>query len=156
VVLRVRKRKHAHGIYVGPALPHYNRELSNLWAEIRADGSHIVSIKQARSFEAALGHALKYPSKFFEAAPARLAELEVAFNRVRRVHALARFYNADIQREPGEDESCAGHCPICGELLLDSQGWHFIEDLKREGRRDADAARIEVGRAEVLTGAGPP
>jgi hypothetical protein len=147
---------HAHGIYVGPALPHYNRELSNLWAEIRADGSHIVSIKQARSFEAALGHALKYPSKFFEAAPARLAELEVAFNRVRPVHALARFYNPDIQREPGEDESCAGHCPICGELLLDSQGWHFIEDLKREGRRDADAVRMEVGRAKVLSGAGPP
>jgi len=147
---------HAHGIYVGPALPQHNRELSNLWAEIRADGSRIVSIKQARSFEAALGHALKYPSKFFEAAPARLAELEVAFNRVRRVHALARFHNPDIQREPGEDESCAGHCPICGELLLDSQGWHFIEDLKREGRRDADVVRIEVGRAKVLTGAGPP
>jgi len=147
---------HAHGIYVGPALPQHNRELSKLWAEIRADGSHIVSIKQARSFEAALGHALKYPSKFFEAAPARLAELEVAFDRVRRVHALARFYNPDIQREPGEDESGAGHCPICGELLLDSQGWHFIEDLKREGRRDADVVRIEVGRAKALTGAGPP
>jgi hypothetical protein len=148
---------HAHGIYVGPALPQRKRELSNLWSEIRADGSYIVSIKGARSFEAALGHALKYPSKFFEAPPARLAELELAFDRVRRVHALARFYNPDIEREPGEEgPTDAGHCPICGDLLLDAQGWHFVDDLNSEGRRDADVVRHETGRARALTGAGPP
>jgi len=131
--------------------------LSDLWAEIRGDGSCIVSIKPAKNFEAALGHALKYPSKFFEADPARLVELEVAFDRVRRVHALAAFYNPKIEREPGEEGPCdAGRCPICGDVLMCSQGWHFIEDLRREGRRDADAVRIEVGRAKVLTGAGPP
>jgi hypothetical protein len=148
---------HAHGIYVGPVLPQRRRELSNLWSEIRADGSYIVSIKRARSFEAALGHALKYPSKFFDAPPARLAELEVAFDHVRRVHALARFYNPDIEREPGEEgPNDAGHCPICGDLLLDVQGWHFLDELQREGRRDADEVRIETGRTRVLTGVGPP
>jgi hypothetical protein len=148
---------HAHGVYVGPALPQRGRELSNLWAEIRADGSRIVSIKPAKSFEAALGHALKYPSKFFDASPARLAELEVAFDRVRRVHTLARFYNPDIEREPGEDATAdPGHCPICGDVLLDAQGWHFVDDLRREGRRDSDAVRAEVARAKILGGKGPP
>jgi hypothetical protein len=148
---------HAHGIYVGPALPQRARELSNLWAEIRGDGSRIVSIKRAKSFEAALGHALKYPSKFFDALPARLAELEVAFDRVRRVHALARFYNPDIERESGDEGPCdAGHCPICGDLLLDAQGWHFVDDLRREGRRDSDAVRAEVARARILAGKGSP
>lgn len=148
---------HAHGIYVGPLLPQRKRQLSNLWSKIRADGSYIVSIKAAGSFEAALGHALKYPSKFFEAPPARLAELEVAFDHVRRVHALARFYNPKIERQPGEEGPIdAGHCPICGDILLEAPGWHFVDELEREGRRDADLARIEAGRKKILTGAGPP
>lgn len=148
---------HAHGIYVGPLLPQRKRQLSKLWAEIRKDGSYIVSIKFAHSFEAALGHALKYPSKFFDASPARLAELEVAFQRVRRVHALAAFFNPRIVREPGEEGPCqAGRCPICGDLLLDAPGWHFLDNFQSEGRRDADAVRVEVGRAKVLSGAGPP
>jgi hypothetical protein len=145
---------HAHGVYAGPVLP--QRELSRLWSEIRADGSFIVSIKRARSFEAALGHALKYPAKFFNAAPARLVELEVAFDRVRRVHALAAFYNPKIEREPGEEGPAeAGHCPICGDLLLDAPGYHFISDLQREGRRDADAVRVGVARAKTFAESPP-
>ena len=150
---------HAHGIYVGPALPErrHERELSALWAEIRHDGSRILRIQRARSFEAGLGHALKYPSKYFEAAPARLVDLEVAFDRVRRVHALAAFYNPKIEREPGEEGPCeVGHCPICGDLLLDAKGWHFLDELQREGRRDVDAVRIEVGRAKALAAESPP
>ncbi len=151
---------HAHGVYVGPALPQRKRDrrkLEALWRGIRDDGSWILKIQRARSFEAALGHALKYPSKFFDADPARLVELEVAFDRVRRVHALAGFYNPKIEREPGEEGPCdAGHCPICGDLLLDARGYHFVDDLQREGRRAVDVVRIEVGRAKVLTGAGPP
>ena len=147
---------HAHGIYVGPALPQRRRELSKLWAEIRGDGSRIVSIKRAKSFEAALGHALKYPSKFFNASPARLVELEVAFDRVRRVHTLARFYNPKIEREPGEDGNTdAGHCPICGDLLLDAPGYHFVADLQREGRRNADVVRVEANRARALAESPP-
>lgn len=147
---------HAHGVYAGPELPQRGRELSALWAEVRGDGSSIVSIKRAKNFEAALGHALKYPSKFFDADPARLVELEVAFDRVRRVHALAAFYNPKIEREPGEDENGAGRCPICGDVLLDAPGYHFIDELQREGRRDVDTVRIEAGRAKVLSGAAPP
>lgn len=148
---------HAHGLYAGPALPQRKRQLSKLWSEIRSDGSFIVSIKAAKNFEAALGHALKYPSKFFDADPARLVELEVAFDRVRRVHALAVFYNPKIEREPGDDGPCeARHCPVCGDLLLDAPGYHFIDDLRREGRKAVDVVRIETGRAKVLTGAGPP
>jgi hypothetical protein len=145
---------HAHGVYAGPYLP--QRELSRIWSEVRADGSFIVSIKKARSFEAALGHALKYPSKFFDASPARLVELEVAFDRVRRVHALAAFYNPKIEREPGEDGPAeAGHCPICGDLLLDAPGYHFISDLQSEGRRAVDAVRVDVARARVLAESPP-
>lgn len=142
---------HAHGIYCGPELPQRKRELSRLWEEIRGDGSRIVSIKRAGSFEAALGHCLKYPSKFFDAPPDRLAELEVAFDRVRRVHALARFYNPKIEPEPGEDVGAEKRCcPICGYLLLDAQGWAFLDELRAEGRRDVETVRREVARARVL------
>ena len=145
---------HAHGVYAGPYLP--QRQLSRIWKGIREDGSFIVSIKRTRSFEAALGHALKYPSKFFAAAPARLVELEVAFDHVRRVHALAAFYNPTIEREPGEEgPTDPGHCPICGDLLLDSPGYHFISDLQREGRRDTDAVRIDVARARIFAESPP-
>lgn len=134
---------HAHGLYCGPWIP--QKKLSRIWAEIRGDGSFIVSIKPARSFEAALGHCLKYPSKFFDAPPARLVELELALHRVRRVHALARFYNPKIQQEPGEDEFAeAGHCPTCGDLLGEpKRGWAFVDQLVAEGRRDLDEVRLE-------------
>jgi hypothetical protein len=144
---------HAHGVYCGPRLPQskLRKELSALWSEIRSERS-FVSIKRANSFEAALGHAFKYPSKYFEASPARLVELEVAFDRVRRVHAVAAFYNPKIEREPGEEGPCeGGHCPICGDLLLDAPGFHFIEDLQGEGRRDVDKVRVEAARARVLS-----
>lgn len=99
---------------------------------------------------------MKYPSKFFNAAPARLVELEVAFHRVRRVHALAAFYNPKIDREPGEEgPTDAGHCPVCGDLLLDAPGYHFISDLQREGRRDVDTVRVDVARARVLAESPP-
>lgn len=145
---------HAHGVYVGPWIP--QRILSRMWAEICGDGSFIVSIKRAKSFEAALSHALKYPSKFFNAEPARLVELEVAFNHVRRVHALGAFYNPTIEREPGEEGPCeAGHCPICGDLLLDAPGYHFISDLQNEGRREVESARIDAARAKAFSESPP-
>jgi hypothetical protein len=145
---------HAHGVYAGPFIP--QRQLSRIWQSIRSDGSFIVSIKRAHSFEAALGHALKYPSKFFNAAPERLVQLEVAFDRVRRVHALAAFYNPKIQGEAGKDAPVpTSRCPICGDPLLDAQGYHFISDMKLEGRRAVDTVRVEMNRARVL-GESPP
>jgi len=153
---------HAHGVYVGPVLSQKQNGtrhfISDLWGQVCDDGSKIVSVKLARNFEAALGHALKYPSKFFEAEPARLVELEVAFDRVRRVHALAAFYNPNLERDPGDEGPCdgIGHCPVCGDLLLDAPGYHFISDLRSEGRRDAEVVRIEVGRAKALAAESPP
>lgn len=100
---------------------------------------------------------MKHPSKFFKAVPARLVDLEVAFDGVRCVHALGAFYNPKIEREPGEERPReVGHCPIGGDLLLDSPGYQFISDLQREGRRDVSVARVDSARAKVLTGAGPP
>lgn len=142
---RMNQNLHAHAVYCGPWLP--QKELSRLWQEIRIDGSFIVSIKRAKSFEAALSHALKYPSKFFDAPPSRLVDLEVAFDRVRRVHAVAAFYNPKIEREPGEDEKLLnGTCPICRGLLGEpglkgQRGWFFADNLEREGRRDIEQVR---------------
>jgi hypothetical protein len=168
---RMNGNLHAHALYCGPWIP--QKELSRLWAKIRGDGSFIVSIKRAKSFEAALSHCLKYPSKFFDAPPSRLVELEVAFDRVRRVHAVAAFYNPKIEREPGEDAGLlSGTCPICRGLLgepssKDERGWFLGSDLQREGRRDIAELRSSAGvrmaefeaRAAVAleqSGAGPP
>lgn len=166
---RMNQNLHAHAIYCGPRIP--QKELSRLWAEIRADGSFIISIKRANSFEAALSHCLKYPSKFFDASPSRLVDLEVAFDRVRRVHAVAAFYNPKIEREPGDDAGLLnGTCPICRSLLGEpsgKRGWFFADDLEREGRQDIEKLRasVSVRMAEFETrvavafdpsGAGPP
>src|SRR6185437_2479779 len=124
---RMNENLHAHGIYCGPWLK--QKKLSRLWRETRADGSFIVSIKIAKSFEQALAHCLKYPSKFFDAPAERLASLEKAFHRVRRVHAVACFYNFHEEREPGEDTgSDTGLCPECKGMLgepysKEDRGW---------------------------------
>jgi len=157
---------HAHAVYCGPWIP--QKKLSRLWAAIRADSSFIVSIKPAKSFELALSHALKYPSKFFDAPPLRLVDLEVAFDGVRRVHAVAAFYNPKIEREPGEDAGLLnGTCPICRGLLGEpglkgvKRGWCFADELEREGRQDLALARANPAlrlaeHERRASGAGPP
>lgn len=172
---------HAHSIYVGPFIK--QKKLSEIWRRVRSDGSFIVSIKMARSFELALAHCLKYPSKFFDAAGRRLADLEMAFHRVRRVHAIAAFYRPTVvcvlcqgrgispdgekcatckgkgrvkleEREPGDDGSFDGGCPECGALLGESlqtkRGWDFVDVLRRERRRDLEAARVSAGAARIF------
>lgn len=144
---------HAHSVYVGPFLK--QKTLSRLWARVRGDGSFIVSIKVARSFELALAHCLKYPSKFFNAPGRRLAALEKAFHRVRRVHAVAAFYNPKIEREPGEDGPLDGGCPYChaplGQNISTKRGWDFAEACKSEGRIEIESARTDMRRARVLS-----
>lgn len=164
---RMNRNLHAHAVYCGPWIP--QKRLSRLWREIRADGSFIISIKRAKSFEAALSHALKYPSKFFDAPPARLVDLELAFDRVRRVHAVAAFYNPRIEYEPGEDAKLLnGTCPICRGLLGEpfrKRGWSFADELEREGRRDLEQVRTSTSARlsehdrrvfDALAGSGPP
>lgn len=150
---------HAHGVYVGPWLP--QDLLSKWWHEITGD-SFIISIKTAPSFEKALSHALKYPSKFWNAVPSRLVELEIAFHKVRRFHTLARFFNPpETREEPGmsDGKSEAKRCPFCGSCLkapLRNRGWSWVSALEREGRIDLDQARLIIAREKVLSGAGPP
>lgn len=146
---------HAHGVYVGPYLP--QKLLSRWWHEITGD-SFVISIKPASSFEKALSHALKYPSKFWDAPAERLVELEIAFHKVRRFHALARFYNPpETRSEPGmetdsKDES--KRCPFCGSFLktpCHKRGWSWASDLEREGRLDLDGAKVIAARKKGLT-----
>ena len=149
---------HRHCLYVGPRLPQskVRKELSALWSEVRGERS-FVSIKLARSFEAALAHALKYPAKFLGAStPERLAELEKAFHRTRRFSAGGAFYNVTTEREPGED-SPIGECPLCGARLCEIvENWVPRSTLEAEGRRSVEEIRRAVGRAKILSGASPP
>jgi hypothetical protein len=144
---------HAHGVYAGPWLPQKGKELSALWSEIVGERA-FVSIKLAKSFPAGLAHALKYTSKFVsESTPARLAELEKAFHRVRRVHTMAAFYNVK-QAEPGEERGSleAKGCPLCGGtlLLVTACGLRPISDLKAEGLRSLEQSWREQGRNRVF------
>ncbi len=141
---------HAHAVYCGPFLPQKNKELSKLWADITGDGSFIVSIQAAKSFYAALYHALKYAGKVLSTDPHRLAELESTFHGVRRVHTLAAFYNPkDIEKQLPQSPPC----PSCGERLFDASGpWLPIQELRKRGIRELEEARSEIGRERVLTG----
>jgi len=146
---------HAHGIYVGPWLPQSKerKEISQLWAEITG-GSFIISIKYARSFTEALYHAVKYPAKFAErSTPARLADLELVFHRVRRFHTLAAFYNPET---PKEEKPPRRKCPVCGEPLSEPSGWKTISELESQGLRDVEEVRSEVARLRGLGGLAPP
>lgn len=146
---------HMHCVYVGPWLPQKRKELSALWSEIRGERS-FVSIKPARSFSAALAHALQYPAKFLDAStPKRLAELEATFHKTRRFSAGGAFYNVKPTREPGED-SPVGECPHCGARLVEIvEPWQPVFVLENEGRRSVDQVRREVAKARVLAGPGP-
>jgi len=174
---------HRHSLYVGPFLPQRRKELSALWSIAGLHGARrremlrfirrhglrcawrelapyerrFVSIKRARSFRAALAHALKYPAKFLSVStPERLAELEAAFHRARRFSAGGAFYNVAKERQPGED-SPIGYCPICGGRLSETvEPWVSIFDLEREGRKDVEQVRRDVGRAKVLSGSASP
>jgi hypothetical protein len=159
---------HAHGLYAGPWLRQskQRKEFSCLWREVCEGtcfhGSFIVSVKRAQSFEAGLHHALKYAGKFLSKDPARLAELEVVFHRVRRVHTLAAFYNS----QPAEDEDGAAGpagglmCPECGAALVREGKLLPISCLLGEGYEDLEEARRRIGRVRVFRGPisfrGPP
>ena len=151
---------HAHAVYAGPFLPQKKKELSRLWSEVIGEQA-FVSIKAARSFRAALAHALKYPGKFVRCStPERLAELEKAFHRVRRVHTLARFYNVkpgDAQ-EPPEDWAGSSCCPLCPGTLEKVRGWHLrpIPELENEGLKDIEDVRREMTRERAFGPRGSP
>ena len=154
---------HAHGVYAGPWLPQKKkkRELSRLFTEVVGD-SGFVSIKMARSFPAALAHALKYPAQFISRSnPERLAQLEAAFHGVNRIHSMASFYNpksgSGSPLEPDIQELMS--CPVC-EAEIRVIGWSMqtVMELKKEGLRSYSELRQEKARREVSSAPGraPP
>ncbi len=162
---------HAHCAYVGPWLPQKNKELSALWAEIRGDGSFIVSVKRAgkpgwsagKCFADALSHAMKYPLKFIKSSsPQRLAELEATFHTTRRISTLGLFYRVPRElREPGADSRTeSGTCPCCHAQIVAIQGWCCVNELRAEGRVTRDEARqtlkTTIGLRKALGDKPPP
>ncbi len=180
---------HAHGVYVGPHIPQHR--LARIWAEIRAqrDGAMIVWISrqkidnppsdflegERRRFIRALGHALKYTGKHVSRSDGeRLADLEIAFYSVRRVHTMGLFYHADLKcpsycsRCNGRCELVNGHqgehqcqshghenrCPLCDGYLMfpRDSGYAPISLLHKEGRLELGEVRRRVARDRVLQG----
>jgi len=180
---------HAHGVYVGPYIP--QNVLVRIWSTIRAkkDGAKVVWIQKQkidnppadfleckrRRFVRALGHALKYTGKHLSGSDgARLAQLEVAFHTVRRVHTMGLFYHADLrcQSQCGDCEArcelvnghegahqCRYHghqnrCPLCDSYLMvpRESGYAPISDLKKEGRRELGEVRRRVALERIFNG----
>ncbi len=84
---------HCHGLWLGPFLP--IKLLSAVWQQVRGNGDYRVLVEAVPfvdgkpDFARALGHALKYTSKHVSKySPERLAELDIAFDGVRRVHTI--------------------------------------------------------------------
>ena len=171
---------HRHSLYVGPVLPQRHKEISaiwsvaniqdrarrrelirfarrcgvrNLWNALRPRERRFASIKRARGFQAALAHALKYPSKFLsQSEPERMADLEAAFHRTRRFSTGGAFYRLKVTREPGEENNL-GSCPICGSPLAEVvESWMPRFDLEAEGRRDIEQARQQAGQRKIFSG----
>ncbi len=142
---------HGHGIYYGPYLE--QRKVSEAWLD--QTGCPIVWIQSARrGFRAALWHHLKYVTKPPSNDPTRLAELESAFNGVRRVHTLGVFYNALESEKKVEGEECL--CPLCNSPLVRSGMYCSVSELAEDGLRDVEEVRRERARKRALSGTGPP
>jgi hypothetical protein len=137
---------HAHAVYCGPFIP--QDWLSRKWSEICGDGSKIISIKSARTFRAALYHALKYAGKFLSSDPARLAELELAFDRVRRVHTMGGFYNA---LHGAVQPKASPRCPHCDGVMLDPIGpLRSVRLFEMQGIFDFDLVSRESRRNRIF------
>ena len=138
---------HCHGIWLGPFLP--LKVLSAVWKQVRGNGDYRVAIEAVPfhhgkpDFARALGHALKYTSKHVSTySPERLADLELAFNGVRRVHTMGMFYNARETRTKDEP-SATPLCPCCnGHLAYPKNcALQLVKDLEKEGRVDLEQLR---------------
>jgi hypothetical protein len=144
---------HAHAVYCGPRLPRPRVDgqqgpLSQWWEKACEGtvfaGSRIVSVKVAENFKEALGHALKYPTKFLSrSSPERLAELEATLHGVRQVSTLGAFYKLPKDQE---GEGCGPECPRCGAALAKDSGLWPIALLQRDGLMELGEARRLVKR----------
>jgi hypothetical protein len=146
---------HAHGIYCGPRLDF--REIRRAWRKAIGSLDVIFKIKMCDQLEPAVFHAIKYPAKFGEHAAADwLAELEIAFHRVRRLHRLGAFYNMPKPEDEQEHDGRMKKCPVtgCGKPLSEPSFNRLMSDLQDEGLRDLRALVREIGKAKVLLGVG--
>ena len=141
---------HCHGIYYGPYLE--QAKISDAW--LAETGCPVVWIQLARgSFGKVLSHHLKYVTKPPSNDPRRLAELEVAFNGVRRVHTLGAFYNA-LEPEKKVGGECL--CPFCNSPLARAGLYCPLSELEANGLRDVEDVRRDSARQRVFSGLGPP
>jgi len=138
---------HCHGLWLGPFLP--IKLLSAVWQQVRGNGDYRVLVEAVPfvdgkpDFARALGHALKYTSKHVSKySPERLAELEIAFDGVRRVHTMGVFYNAP-ESKADSTPSATPLCPICnGQLVYPKNcAFQLVKDLEKDGRVDWDSFR---------------
>jgi len=121
---------HAHVLVYGPYIE--QAVLAETWRTISGDS--VVYIRKAHvNGPKALIHLLKYVSKMPADVPEIIGQLEVAFHKCRRVHALGVFYNFS-----GDDtdniESEWTTCPHCGADLERLPGTFRLEKLIMEGR----------------------
>jgi hypothetical protein len=144
---------HAHGIWVGPRLDY--QEIRRAWRKAIGSKDAIFTIRMCESVVPALYHAIKYPAKFGEhAAGEWLAELEIAFHRVRRLHRLGAFYNMPKPEDEPEHDGRMKKCPGCGEQLSEPTFNRLLKDLYAEGCRDLRTLVREIGKAKCLNAAG--
>jgi hypothetical protein len=156
---------HAHGVYYGPLLDWHKAR--DLWRELTgATGLYVRQVKGwkqrragdprwRRELSKALYYALKYSAKAPHATPERIAMLEAAFNRVRRLHTAGAFFNLppvpdDAAAEGGAAALPRHECPLCGGKLVFGRAKFALETLIADGRRDLEQARREAGRAHAL------
>jgi hypothetical protein len=95
----------------------------------------------------ALVHLFKYVSKPPSRDPQRLGQLEVAFHKCRRVHALGVFHN--FGGDTDNLQSGWKSCPHCGAGLVRLPGTARIEKLICEGRTFVGLRTVERKREWV-------
>lgn len=140
---------HAHGIWCGPRLDY--KEIRRAWRKAMGNKNAVFVIRMCESVVPALFHAIKYPAKFAEHASGEyLAELEVAFHRVRRLHRLGSFYNMPKPEDEEEHDGRMKKCPACKELLSEPTFNRFLTDLYREGHKNLRVLVRELGFGKQL------
>lgn len=136
---------HAHVLVYAPYIE--QSVLANAWRTI--SGHSVVYIKKAHvNGPKALVHLLKYVSKLPADVPEIIGQLEVAFHKCRRVHALGVFY--DFSGDDTDNiESEWTNCPHCGAELERLPGTCRLEKLIMEGRTFVGTRRVKWKRELV-------
>ena len=99
---------------------------------------------------------MKYPLKYVKtSSPARLADLEAAFHRVRMIAVLGAGYNV-VREASGGGEDEERRCPDCGAKLRLENRWWPIPILRLKGFVDLKEARCAVAQRKREWAAAAP